>query len=202
MGENEWQNVNSTNHEFPNRHSIRLRDYDYSAVGAYFVTTNIYQRGLLLGSISDGMMIQNQFGKIANAYWQKLPAHYPNVKLDSFVIMPDHMHGIIWLDGGRGGSHIDARLRTDKFQTRPYGAIIGGKYPLSEIIRAFKSFSARQMNRLRGIRGIPVWQRNYYEHIIRNQAELGQIREYIADNPLNWSLGKVDAGDDWVQKVL
>jgi putative transposase len=145
------------------RHSIRLQGYDYSQAGAYYVTIVIHDREQILGEIINQEMRLNKNGEIVKYAWLDLPKHYRNVKLDAFVIMPNHVHGIIILTDHDGKRH-----------------------PLSEIVRAFKSFSARRINGLRNTQGVPVWQRNYYEHIIRNEQEHERIYNYILSNPLNW----------------
>ena len=112
--------------------------------------------------------------------WNELPGHNDNILLDVFSIMPNHFHGIILIVGA--GSK-PARVSADEenragLEPAPTG--------LPEIVRQFKTFSARRINKIRNSSGIPVWQRNYYEHIIRNEPELNKIREYIVNNPLNW----------------
>lgn len=180
------------------RHSIRLKGYDYSQAGAYFVTIVAWQREMVFGEIVNGEMLLNRYGQIVLKAWLDLPCHYPHVELGAFVIMPNHAHGIIVLmDDCRGGSPIsggmflpdEARAGVEPLpasQTRPYNPI-KPRHGLSEIVRAFKSFSARRINHLRKTEGIPVWQRNYYEHIIRNEPEMDRIARYIETNPLRWA---------------
>ena len=179
------------------RRSIRLKGYDYLQAGAYFVTIVAWRREMLFGEIVDGQMILNRHGQIVLDAWRDLPNHYRHAELGAFVIMPNHVHGIVVLvDEGRGGSSIKGRMilpndliagtePSSNKQTRPY---INPKprHGLSEIIRAFKLFSARRINSLRHAEGIPVWQRNYYEHIIRNEPEMDRITRYIESNPLQW----------------
>jgi putative transposase len=162
------------------RHSIRLKGYDYAQAGLYFVTVVTRGRVPLFGEILDGEMHLNRCGEIVQRAWFDLPRHYSNAELGAFVIMPNHVHGIIILDDDRRGGSASGRApesdRTitglgtllEETETRPYGKYHG----LSEIVRAFKSFSARRINRSRRLPGVPVWQRNYYEHIIRNQQDL------------------------------
>jgi len=182
------------------RRSVRLKGYDYSQPGAYFVTTVIQGREPILGTIVDGAMCLSKLGQIVHEAWVDLPRHYIHIQLDEFCIMPNHVHGIIIkLDRVdrdrprcRGGSLLSAKATLPEGdvsgegclpaqKTRPYD-----RYSLSEYIRAFKSFSARRINVLRKTLGLPVWQRNYYEHIIRNEHELERIRAYIAANPARW----------------
>ena len=180
------------------RRSIRLKGYDYSLAGAYFVTIDTYQHEQLLGEITLGEMKLNASGLIVHHTWVDLPNHYPNIELDTFCIMPNHIHGIIVLGGddhSMGGMGIVVGAGLRPAPTNPAAPtkavsttndIETKHYPLSEIVRAFKSFSARRINLLRCVKGIPVWQRNYYEHIIRNEREYEAIRDYIIDNPVNW----------------
>ncbi len=149
------------------RRSIRLRDFDYSRPGAYFITICIHKGKSILGKILDGKINLSKFGKIVKSTWLDLPKYYPNIRIDVFTIMPNHFHGIIFIVG--------AGLKPAPT-----------KYPLSEIIRGFKTFSSRRINEMRHMPGIPVWQRNYYEHVVRNENELNLIREYILYNPLQW----------------
>ena len=179
------------------RQSIRLQGFDYSSAGAYFVTIVAHGRECLFGEVVDGNVKLNRFGEIVDHAWFDLPRHYRHVSLGAFVIMPNHVHGIIVLnDDGRGGSVSGGIALPDETiagqntvpanpETRPYAPI--KRHPLSEIVRAFKSFSAKRINVLRRTQGIPVWQRNYYEHIIRNDREMERIWHYIESNPSRWA---------------
>ena len=147
----------------PHRRSLRLPHYDYASAGVYFVTICTADRICLLGDVRNGTMRMNRFGEIVETCWRELPNHYPHVKLDSFVVMPNHVHGIIVLE--------------------PTADSPGKR---SAIVRAFKSFSARRINMLRKASDQPLWQRGYYEHVVRNESSLAEIREYIAGNPAQW----------------
>ncbi len=177
------------------RHSIRLRGYDYSQCGVYFVTIVAFQRECLFGDIVDGEMVLNPCGQTVTHAWFDLPRHYRHVELGAFVVMPNHVHGMIILNG-RGGSPsgddtlhgvatTDQAAFSGNSKTRPYKTV--QRHALPEIIRAFKSFSARRINLFRHTTGIPVWQRNYYEHIIRNEREMDHIRRYLESNPIRWA---------------
>ena len=152
------------------RRSIRLREFDYASEGAYFITLCTWHQECTFGTIVDDQMQLNEYGKIAMKCWHDLPAHYECIKLDEMVIMPNHMHGII-IDVGAG------------FKPAPTK-----RHGLSEYVRALKTFSARKINNCRNHPGCPVWQRNYYERVVRNENELHEIREYIINNPLKWEL--------------
>jgi len=154
------------------RKSIRLKDYVYSQAGAYFVTSCVKEKECLFGQIVDENMILNEYGRIVLSCWNDLPNHYSHVRLDAFQIMPNHAHGIIFIVG--------AGLKPAPTPTKRHG--------LPEIVRAFKTFSARRINESRRTPGESIWQRNYYDRIIRDDNELNRIREYIICNALKWDL--------------
>jgi len=160
-----------------NRHSIRLRGYDYTQAGLYFLTICAYRGQCLFGKIRNGKMLFNEAGRIVLRVWQALPARFPSVSLDTWVVMPNHFHGIIVLQG--------AGLTPMKGAAS--SAPTPGRVALGRIARAFKSLSAIQVNRKLGRTGSPLWQRNYYERVIRRGADLDDIRRYIAENPSRWA---------------
>jgi putative transposase len=167
----------------PNKHhrrSIRLKGYDYTQAGAYFVTIVTQDRECLFGEVVEGEMRVNPFGEIVAWAWNDLPNHNPHVELDAFVVMPNHVHGIVLIVDDLVGAGSEPAPTMAMVTTRRHG--------LPEIVRQFKTFSARRINARRGTPGATVWQRNYYEHIIRNDHSLQRIREYIATNPLRWHL--------------
>jgi putative transposase len=153
------------------RRSIRLGGYDYSYPGAYFVTVCATRRGLVFGWISDGRVVENANASIVRDCWLDLPNHYPHVSLDTFVVMPDHIHGIIVLRETDGAGGARAGLKP-----APTGgggsADVGVRHGLPEIVRALKTYSARRINATRGTPGASIWQRGYYERIVRNEREL------------------------------
>ena len=171
----------------PSRHhrrSIRLRGYDYSQPGAYFVTICVEGREHLFGDVIDGVFQPNRFGHIVRAALTSLPRRYPHLRLDAFVIMPNHVHVIfVLLAVPQTDAASDQAVKPTPV-----------RHSLSEIIRGFKTESARKINRLRKTQGLPVWQRNYYEHIVRDDRALNAIRRYIIDNPLRWHLDRLNAG--------
>lgn len=189
------------------RHSTRLKQYDYTASGAYFITLCTHQRECLFGEIVDGSMQLNPLGLVVEAHWQNLSKYHPRLRLDEFVVMPNHMHGILFLVnevdpavGAGFGDHLDGL--TDNTLAKPAptdAALLTQGHSISEIIRGFKTFSARQINQIRHIKGVPVWQRNYYDRIIRNEASLQQIRQYIQNNPLSWQQDQLhpDRSSQW-----
>lgn len=180
------------------RRSIRLRGYDYSQAGAYFITICTHNRECLFGAVGAGskpahpsikpaqfatphptqspnLMVLNEYGEIVKDTWEDLINHVDGIELDAFVIMPNHVHGIIVI--------IRAGLVQDGAGLEPAPT---GKRTLPEIVRQLKTFSARRINKKRGAQGLPVWQRNYYEHAIRDDDDLTRIHGYIANNPINW----------------
>ena len=164
------------------RHSIRLKGYDYSREGLYFITVCIQNRECLLGEILNGEMILNEYGEIIQKVWNELPRHYMNIQLGEFIVMPNHIHGIIVITDNGGNGDVGAGLKP-----APTAATTTmKKHGLPEIVRALKTFSAKQINKIRNIAGEKVWQRNYYEHIIRNADAHHKIAAYILDNPAKW----------------
>ncbi len=172
------------------RRSIRLKEYDYSQAGAYFVTIVAWQREMLFGEIVDGEIVLNDFGKIVSEKWQWLESQYPYIELGAWIVMPNHFHGILVIhDDGRGGSRSapmddisnairgDSRIAPTPIKHKPLGGLIG----------AFKTVSTKQINLLRDTEGQVVWQRNYYEHIVRDEHEMDRITRYIESNPSQWA---------------
>jgi len=176
------------NSSLQNRRSLRLREYDYRATGAYFVTVCTKDRLSLFGEIDHGNMVRNEFGDIVVACWSDLPHHFPKIQLDCFIVMPNHIHGLIDI--------------TEKLFENPVGAQHAAPVPgttvrnsprnvqpgsLAAIVRSFKAASARRINLSSGAPGATIWQRNYYEHVVRDDSELQRVREYIVNNPARWA---------------
>ena len=159
------------------RESIRLKGYDYSQPGACFVTICTHEMKKLYGRVVGGVIDLNSLGKICKREWFQTIVIRPYVKLheDELIIMPDHIHGIIWItEVGATGSV--ARNTRSGLEPRSLGAIVG----------QYKSRTAKLINRNRNTPGKKVRQRNYYDRIIRNKKELQSIRRYIVNNPLQW----------------
>src|SRR5258706_4556210 len=166
----------------PNKHhrrSIRLRGYDYTTCGAYFVTTCIHRRECLLGTVLDGEMRLNDYGRAVEECWDAIPQHFAHVELDVSVVMPNHMHGIVVITAQ---SAVDSPVVSD--HKRPNGPPKGA---LGTIVGAFKAASAKRINQLCDNVGASVWQRDYYKHIIRDAVALDRIRAYIEANPARWA---------------
>jgi REP element-mobilizing transposase RayT len=159
--------------------------------GAYFVTICTRDRECLFGQIVDEVMRLNDAGAIARRCWEEIPDHFPSVELDAFVIMPNHVHGITVIHRRGEASAIPPHVSEEQprsdaspLQQRPNDT---QPRSLSAIVQNFKSVSTRKMNAARGSPGTSVWQRGYYEHVVRNEDELKAIREYILGNPARWN---------------
>ncbi|MBM3190823.1 MAG: transposase [Chloroflexi bacterium] len=216
----------------PDRHhrrSIRLRGYDYASAGAYFVTLCAQGKACLFGDVAGHEMVLNGAGEMVRRVWDELATHYPGVALDAFVLMPNHLHGIIVIEGiapasddRRGESRrvFAPRIRPDPpprrdegehragrpALVRPYG---NGERPLGtlagslgRILQVLKALTTRAY--IRGVReeGWPpfegrLWQRNYWERVIRNERELRAIQEYIANNPVQWTEDRLNPANPW-----
>ena len=171
------------------RRSIRLRDFDYSSGGAYFVTICTFQRECLFGEIMEGLMQLNDMGRMVEACQEALPHHFPDVVLDEWVIMPNHIHGIIVIhsaDSPVGATHASPDVRRTADTIATHASPGPGRRSIGALVGSFKSAASRQINQWRNTPGIPIWQRNYYERVIRDDRELDAIRQYIADNPVRW----------------
>ncbi len=163
--------------DLPERRSVRLQTYDYASAGAYFVTICVRQGRCVLGRIVDEKMHTSLHGQIARDCWQKIPSHFPTVELDSLVIMPNHVHGILMLRGNASASN----------QAETFGR--PKRRSLSTVIRSYKAVVSKRTNELCGSTGT-AWQAGFYEHIIRNDKELEATRRYIEFNPLKWALDR------------
>jgi len=164
------------------RKSIRLSGYDYSRPGSYFVTICIRGKAPLFGEFLDGEMVLNSIGKAVEQCWLNIPGHFQNIELDQFMVMPNHIHGIIVIYPESVGAKHASPLHL-------YKSKIHGPKPnsIGSIVASFKSTVTKRINLLRKIPGQSLWQRNYYEHIIRDENELNKIRRYIINNPAKWS---------------
>src|ERR1700757_2119468 len=153
----------------------RLKNYDYSRSGYYFVTLCTKNRIEHFGKIENSKMILNQYGETAERYWKEIPNHYKNVEIDEFVIMPNHIHGIIIIN--------------DKFYDTVGIEQCSVPTKLSKIVKSFKNVVTRIICDQFQDYGFQ-WQRSFYDHIVRDEISLNKIREYIINNPLKWDLDK------------
>ncbi len=179
------------NFDFRHRRSMRLQGYDYSQGGMYFVTVCTQNRECLFGEIIDGQMILKDSGRMVESVWGELQVRFNHIQLGQFVVMPNHIHGIFVLHR-RGAPCVrpdtSGNHRPGEHKVRPYGTLPD---TVGRIVQAFKSMTTYEYTigvKQHGWPPFPgkLWQRNYYEHIIRNEDELNRIREYIANNPMKW----------------
>ena len=166
------------------RRSIRLNGYDYKQTGAYFITICTRERASFFGAISGGEMHCTNAGRIANTAWQELPSRFPSLRLDTFIVMPNHVHGIVVV----GAQFIAPELKASQDFGKIKPGAINRAPTLGVIIRAYKAVSTQLIRRC----GAPdfAWQRNYYEHIVWDEKSLNHIREYILANPARWDLDR------------
>jgi len=199
------------------RRSIRVKDYDYSRAGTYFLTMCLQSKRCLFGNVVNGEMMLNDAGKLVQHIWNNLPKRFLSIKLDKYVIMPNHMHGIIICRGEpcvrpepcvypksfiyseiANEGNLDEYKPSDKHKdqgehkVRPYGTMDNS---IGRIVQAFKSITTHEYTiGVKTCGWIPfhgkLWQRNYYEHIVRTEDTLNKIREYIQYNPLRWHLDR------------
>ncbi len=197
----------------PHRRSIRLPGYEYTLAGAYFVTVVVQQRACLLGTIENNVMHLSPAGEMVRAVWESLPARFPHVAPDAFVVMPNHVHGVIFmmddiwvaaehgseprapgpdvgapLVGAQGVDAGDASIEP-RATTRVAPT---GRAALGDVVGAWKSLTT--VAYITGVKQAGwapfpgrLWQRNYYEHIVRDDEDLASIRRYILANPRNWA---------------
>jgi len=190
-----------------NRQSIRLKDYDYTAAGGYFVTICVHGHENTLGEVVDGEMVLSACGRIVAEAWVDVAAHFANAHVDASVVMPNHTHAIIMIedpdaDDCRGAvpapvvacgtgqvAPVNAEAQGEEVRAgepRPYD----GRPTLGQIVGYYKYQTTKHINAHLGTPGAPFWQRNYHEHIIRNEGELTKVREYIDNNPLKWEFDR------------
>jgi len=163
-----------------------MKKYDYGSPGAYFVTICARRGTFPFGRIVGGEMRLSPAGMVAAQCWREIPDHFPHSRLDAFCVMPNHLHGIIWIVRARRA--VPLRDGSVVGHQREFGTPVPGS--LSAIVRSFKAAVTRRVNRLPGEARPFAWQRNYWEHVVRNETSLLRIRRYIAENPLRWDLDR------------
>lgn len=174
-------------YNWPQRKNQRLKNFDYSQNGFYFVTICTKWRENIFGEITDGKMILNEYGKISDDVFVNLSNHYKNCIIDEYIFMPNHFHGIVIIDNtkiedvGTGLKPVPTDTDMDN--------MLHKNHWLSEIIRWFKTFSSRNINNSQN-NFVFAWQRSFFDIIIRNDEQLKKTRQYIIDNPLKWELDK------------
>ena len=162
------------NPEKHNRRSIRLKEFDYSSAAGYFVTICTDKARCVFGDVHKGQMQLNKYGRLVEPEWLKTTKIRDNIEIDAFIVMPNHFHAIIVILDIVGATRWVAHAT--RLQSRSLGSIIG----------QFKSIVTKQIRKM-GLRNFK-WQRNYYEHVIRDEHDLNKIREYIINNPITWGL--------------
>jgi len=170
-------------------HSIRLKNYDYSQSGAYFVTICTHNREFLFCEIVNCKIVLNEKGKMVEKWWYELNNKFTNIETDLYVVMPNHFHGILVINNPP--VEADIRVCTDNITDQSKGEHTGSA--LHKIVQWFKTMTTNDyIKNVKTKNWAPfdkkLWQRNYYEHIIRNEIELNRVREYIMNNPLKWEL--------------
>jgi len=178
------------------RRSIRLKGYDYSQAGAYYVTIVAWHRECLFGEVVNGEMKLNRHGEIIQAEWFELPKRLPYIELGVFMVMPNHFHGILFFFDNVGATRqglTNAHSGNVSLPNVVIDGIDGSPLPrgpqpksLGAIIAQFKSRVTKRLWKIPSLNGTPIWQRNYYEHIIRNEQDLQNKKDYIEANPMLW----------------
>jgi REP element-mobilizing transposase RayT len=164
--------------EYPQRKILRLPHYDYTRAGGYFVTLCMRNHACALGDIEGGKMKLSRLGRIVEDCWGAIPIHFSNVELDIYTVMPNHLHGILIFARRAGGAcPAPTKQRRAKPATSSLSAVVG----------SFKSAVTKKVNTIQNTPGRTFWQRGYYEHVIRNEADCDRIREYICHNPDRWA---------------
>ena len=172
------------------RRSTRLKGYDYSSSGVYFVTICTHQRECLFGKIKDGTMALNKFGQIVAEEWERSLTMRQNIELDTSVVMPNHFHGIVKITDTVGAQCI-APLPPPIIAPLPIDKLYRQPQSLGSFVVGFKMAVTKRINTIRQTPGVPVWQRNYYDRIIQDEDALHQIRQYIVNNPQSWQLDQL-----------
>lgn len=190
-------NLGPTMNDHHNRRSIRLKGYDYTQPGAYFITICTHERAHLFGHVEGGDMVLSEFGETARQSWLAIPNHFPHAALDAFVVMPNHVHGVIWIVEKPPTDATDVRAKNVSPPPSPPlspGQQSTGERPRGtsktsgSMVRGFKIGVTKWARQHTNV--YTVWQRNYYEHIIRNDRALHAIRRYIVENPRRWQLDR------------
>ena len=194
------------------RRSIRLHGYDYTQAGVYFITLCTQNREHLFGEIVNGEMLMHDAGRIVAECWEQIPRHFPDAELDEWVVMPNHVHGIVIItdsvdtDGVVGAKPVEANpVRANPVRAKNFSPLpplpdsplqqrqqrpTGTSRTIGSIVRGFK-IGVTKWYRQQSIESV-IWQRNYWEHIVRNEPELDRIRHYIANNPVNWETDQLN----------
>jgi putative transposase len=169
------------------RKTIRLEKHDYTGWGYYFVTIKTEGNRRIFGSITNGSVNLSRYGRIVTEEWKRSAFIRGEIRIDEFIVMPDHLHGIVIIDPEKTYEiHKLLSITSDSLITPTGGAYKNQKASLSSLISGFKSSVTSQINKIRNCNQPSIWQRNYHERIIRDADELNAVRKYIRNNPLKW----------------
>ena len=177
--------------KFKDSRELRLANHDYSSEGYYFLTFNTKNKAPFLGKIIKGMMSLNELGCIAAKFWQQIPNYFSNVILDEWIIMPNHIHGIIQLSEFCGATPWSGPTEPNRNKFCQFGDMVPKS--ISSIINQFKGSVKRWAND--NGHSYFFWQSRFYDRIIRSEDELNRIRQYIRNNPMKWELQKEGLAD-------
>ena len=158
---------------FTPRKRTRLPGFDYSQPGAYFITACAHNQRCIFGGVAGNLVRLSKYGHIVQDIWLSLPQYYSYISLDAFIVMPNHIHGILIYTGTNGDCQ---------------------RVALPGVVGSLKSYSTRTINKLRSNSTPPVWQRGFYEHVLRPEEDINDYRQYIEENPLKWHLDELNAG--------
>ncbi|MDV2989573.1 MAG: transposase [Dehalogenimonas sp.] len=161
---------------FPVRKNTRLKEYDYSTAAVYFITVCVQDKKCLFGEVTDGTITVSALGTMTEQCWKDIIKHSPDIEIDEWVVMPNHFHGIVHIPDITGRARHASPLQHPAPRRTVVGTVIG----------SFKSAVTRRLKQ-DGLISASVWQRGYYEHVVRNEEDLARIREYIAWNPARWT---------------
>jgi putative transposase len=195
------------------RRTIRVQGYDYTQAGAYFITLCTKNRKCLLGKVVNGMVQLNETGRLVESVWLKTATARPEIELDAYVVMPNHFHAIFFIHESPGVAGATHRVAPTKNRSavvgKPHRAAGPRSRSLGAVMAQFKSLVTKRLNATGQNTDSGVWQRNYYEHVIRDEDSLHRIRQYIATNAQRWDLDREnlqatekDAFDDWLATFI
>ncbi len=187
---------------YPVRSTLRISEFDYATPGAYFVTICTFRKACLFGQVTDDRVSLSAAGSMVAETWSQLPQHYPAIRTDAFVVMPNHIHGVLFLADEHlrrphheGGQAWEPAPTSEHLAAPPVNSESAPALGLSDVVHRFKTLTTHRFSKLAHDRSLRptyrhMWQRNYYEHVIRNEDSLQRIREYITNNPVSWAVDR------------
>jgi REP element-mobilizing transposase RayT len=182
-------------HGLPVRRSIRLMGFDYRDAGAYFVTICTFRRACVLADVVDDRVSLTAVGSVVESAWRTIPGYFPHFGLEGYVVMPNHLHGILVLQDAHRAKHPPKADASPLQPPRSKGTQPGS---VQAVIQTFKAISTRRFHALPGMKLNRLWQRGFYDHVIRDEAELNRIRAYVEENPLRWALDRENLSGPFV----